>query len=290
MTDLSDETRNLIARGREGVPLTSERRSAIRAGVYAKLTGAAVAATTTLASTKTAAAAGVGAGWTTAALKVVGVVAAVATLGGATVAIVTYDRPVTEPSTSVTAVATAVAPSATKAFDGGSAGFEEHATPPTAASVAVAPPIHEAVVAAKLDAGRGTRRMSRDGRVAEENAVPTTATSIGAPAIADAQQQPNLSEAKEPGHSLEADVLLLKEAHRVLTAGDGAQALRLLAEHATRFPASTLEPERSAERVFALCQQKQLEAARAAADAFLDAHPRGPLATRVRGSCAQPTR
>jgi hypothetical protein len=86
--------------------------------------------------------------------------------------------------------------------------------------------------------------------------------------------------------SLEQDARLLRDAHRALADGDATAALRLLDEHAARFPESTLEPERSAERVFALCRAGRDADARIAADAFLRAHPAGPLAARVGASCA----
>jgi outer membrane protein assembly factor BamD (BamD/ComL family) len=77
----------------------------------------------------------------------------------------------------------------------------------------------------------------------------------------------------------------LREAHAALGAGQAARALELLDEHAARFPASALEPERSAERVFALCLDGRVDAARAAASRFISLHPTGPLSQRVRASC-----
>jgi TolA-binding protein len=85
--------------------------------------------------------------------------------------------------------------------------------------------------------------------------------------------------------SLAEETTLLRAAHDAIAAGDPARALRLLDEHAARFPNSALEPERSAERVFAYCAAQDTAYARAAASSFLAAHPTGPLAMRVRSSC-----
>jgi hypothetical protein len=93
------------------------------------------------------------------------------------------------------------------------------------------------------------------------------------------------SQAPSAATSLADDAALLRAAHQALSAGDASRALRLLDEHAARFPASALEPERSAERVFALCAAGRVPAAHDAASAFLVSHPTGPLSLRVASSC-----
>jgi hypothetical protein len=60
-----------------------------------------------------------------------------------------------------------------------------------------------------------------------------------------------------------------------------------LDEHASRFPAGVLEPEREAERVFALCDVGRVADARREGARFLAATPSGPLAARVAASCAR---
>jgi hypothetical protein len=94
--------------------------------------------------------------------------------------------------------------------------------------------------------------------------------------------------APAPVSSLEAEVQLLNEADRALKGGDAAGCLSLLVEHARRFPRSTLEPERSAERVLALCAAGRKAEAQREARTFLAEHDSGPLAARVRASCAGP--
>jgi hypothetical protein len=94
--------------------------------------------------------------------------------------------------------------------------------------------------------------------------------------------------ASAPAESrLEQEVHLLRDADRAVKAGDPERALVLLDRHATAFPHSTLEPERMAERVFALCRAGRIAQARAEAATFLTAHPEGPLALRVRSSCSE---
>jgi hypothetical protein len=83
---------------------------------------------------------------------------------------------------------------------------------------------------------------------------------------------------------------LLRDADLAVKGGDPQRALLLLERHAAAFPHSTLEPERMAERVFALCRAGRVAQARAEAAMFLTVHPEGPLALRVRSSCSDGAR
>jgi hypothetical protein len=96
---------------------------------------------------------------------------------------------------------------------------------------------------------------------------------------------PGVLPASAATSTLEREVRLLRDADLATKDGDPERALALLDEHAAAFPRSDLEPERSAERVFALCSAGRVEEERNAASAFLSAHPTGPLAARVRGAC-----
>jgi hypothetical protein len=89
--------------------------------------------------------------------------------------------------------------------------------------------------------------------------------------------------------SLAEEVNLLRSARVALDRGDGAQALRLLDAHETRFQRGTLYEERLASRVLALCAVGRIDAARSTAQELERAAPRSPHLPRVRTSCiAQP--
>ncbi len=64
-------------------------------------------------------------------------------------------------------------------------------------------------------------------------------------------------------------------------------ALALLTAQERSFPGGTLQAERAAARVLALCSARRVPAARAAAELFLRSYPDSPLADRVSGSCAK---
>lgn len=85
--------------------------------------------------------------------------------------------------------------------------------------------------------------------------------------------------------TLDAEVVLLREANAALQSGDSRRALVLLDQHAARFHQGALAEERAAQRVFALCQSGRTDEASAEAREFLRAAPRSPLAARVRSSC-----
>jgi RNA polymerase sigma-70 factor (ECF subfamily) len=84
---------------------------------------------------------------------------------------------------------------------------------------------------------------------------------------------------------VEAEVLLIGEAHSALQAGDSSRALILLDEHVRRFPAGALGEERDAARIVALCSLGRIAEAHTATERFLWAFPSSPHAARVRGSC-----
>jgi len=87
--------------------------------------------------------------------------------------------------------------------------------------------------------------------------------------------------------SVSAEVDLLKNAQRALSAGDATTALSLLDRHASQFPSGALVVERMAARVFALCELGRVDEARGVARAFLKAAPNSPLVPRVTASCAK---
>jgi len=89
--------------------------------------------------------------------------------------------------------------------------------------------------------------------------------------------------ASEP--TIDEEVRLLNAAQASLRAGDPGQALRLLDEHASRFPASKLADARAVARMTALCKQGQATSAREEADRFLARYPNSPFAERVRKVC-----
>jgi len=65
--------------------------------------------------------------------------------------------------------------------------------------------------------------------------------------------------------------------------------LRILEDHARRFPNGALAEERDAARVLALCDLQRLDEARDVARRFLREHPRSPLAPRVAHACDDTT-
>ena len=82
-----------------------------------------------------------------------------------------------------------------------------------------------------------------------------------------------------------AEVALMRDAQVALRAGNAPRALRLVDEHAQRYPFGALAEEREALRVFALCDLGRTAEAGAEATIFLSAHPQSPIADRVRSSC-----
>src|SRR5690606_28075376 len=101
-----------------------------------------------------------------------------------------------------------------------------------------------------------------------------------------AARAPELAPIGSPIVSTLADEMaLIRAAWADLRAGRGDAALASLDAHRSRFPEGALAPERDAARAIALCASARRDEGLAAASSFLHAHPRSPLAARVRDAC-----
>jgi hypothetical protein len=112
----------------------------------------------------------------------------------------------------------------------------------------------------------------------------TTPVARAGSAPADARA-PDAGEPARLASTLDGELALVRAAWLALRAGRVAEALVALDDHAHRFPAGVLAPERDAARAVALCRAGRSAEGARAAEAFLAAHPRSPLASRVRASC-----
>jgi hypothetical protein len=286
MSELSRETRELLARGRGGGAAASSR-ARMKRHVLAQVAGSSVVATTTTAAARVAIA------------KFLGVASVVVAVGGGAGLVSRGPAPA---STPVVAVSTPAAPVAhpnpgprlaapiapTGAPSASPTVPDSRPEPPTVTPPIAAPPPARPVARAVYGgASRAATPNVAPARNEPSGAAvaPMPSPDVSAVAIAPSRSSLPPRSSFAPRSSLEDDARLLRGAHAALAAGDAAGALRLLELHAARFPASALEPERSAERVFALCLARRADDARAAADGFLRMHPDGPLARRVRASC-----
>jgi len=85
-----------------------------------------------------------------------------------------------------------------------------------------------------------------------------------------------------PEFTVADEARLVHDGVRALHEGQPACALTLLDTHAHFYPRGVLAEERDAERALALAQLGRMMEARAAAAAFLRAHPGSPLGARLR--------
>jgi hypothetical protein len=275
MSGLSRETRILLERGR-GESLPPAHRARLKKTVLAEVWGVAALTTSTV-------------GWGATIAKVLAVV----TLVGAATGWVamtqtqrTVGRPLDQPPASVTAAEARPVP-----LDPSSAPAVQRST--TAAKEGVPFASSGTSIAVPLPAKAVPLRS-----VSADPPLKTQDPFLGSPSVtepaapvSDAPSTVQANAAFAPS-SLDEEARLLRQANASLQSGDVEGCLLLLDEHAKRFPAGVLSPERSAERVFALCQAGRVTEARPLAAAFLAATPEGPLSKRIRSSCggAQPVR
>jgi outer membrane protein assembly factor BamD (BamD/ComL family) len=74
---------------------------------------------------------------------------------------------------------------------------------------------------------------------------------------------------------------MLDQARGAMDSGDPARALSMLDAYGARFPHGVMGPEASMLRIEALVASGDHSAAKRAADAFLQANPTSPYASRI---------
>lgn len=95
-------------------------------------------------------------------------------------------------------------------------------------------------------------------------------------------------ERPDESSTLEAELSLLRAARAALGAADPTTALRLLADHARRFPGGHLTEERMILRAQALCERGDHDQAREAHRQFNKAYPNSPHAGTLAETCRAP--
>lgn len=89
--------------------------------------------------------------------------------------------------------------------------------------------------------------------------------------------------------SLAEETRLLERAREAVTGNRPKDALALLRDAEAKFPNGVLRQERAVLRVVALCDAGKAPQGRTAAAAFLRAHPRSALRSRVESACPEAT-
>jgi hypothetical protein len=256
MSELGPQAKALLDAALDGDEPTPEERARVRTAIAANLAVGAAAVGQSAAAAKTAAAGAVGAGSAAAGTGTAVGIAAKAVLS----------------LTLVSAVG-----AGTTLYVRSSSSHRE-ARPPTVPSFV-------------QTASPGGRSLPPE--VAAPVAAPAMATTSlesskpSAKPLASAAAPPSVVHAhtRSTSSDVEAEVLLIGEAHRALQSGNASGALVMLDEHARRYPAGALGEERDAARIAALCALGRVAEGRDAADRFLREFPSSPLAARVRTSC-----
>jgi hypothetical protein len=122
-----------------------------------------------------------------------------------------------------------------------------------------------------------------DDTPAQTSAAPTPKAHEGAVSGGQPEPQPEPSATPDP---LAAEAAALREAQRALRDGRASHAIELLAAQDARFARGSLQQERAAARVLALCQAGSRDRARAEAAQFASRWPRSALLSRVQAACS----
>jgi hypothetical protein len=306
-----DERSALFARARgAGTPTDADRRR-VRSALTRKL-GMAAGAVVTTSTTKAAGLAGAasmaGLGGSTMLAVKVGAVA-LAVVAATAGAVVLHGRRATAPSAPLptasseevhgvappVSAAPVLSPPPFSSLVASPSASPPSATAPTATgawATVTSQPI--ATPTGPLPAGRADSVASPSlerGPVAD--ALPTAPIAIangspGANVLPDPSASPTASSSVSAAHGPDEtteELALIRQMQEALRAGDAARTLAFVREHERRFPAGQLTPECDGAKVLALCMGASRERAAALGHAYLDSHPRSPLAARVRATC-----
>jgi hypothetical protein len=258
MSELSKETRLLLAKARPSPALEPSHRSRLKKAIFAKIllgssfaiaTGAGTAAASPL--LKTLLSFGIGAAAAVGAIAVHEIVVAPAPVVSLPIAMPTGSAELPKVST-VPPIAVSDSPS--------------QAQPTLVVSASITPP-HLATTLA-------------DAAAANVDS-PVEASSSPAP-MGSANTQPPPQPVSQLTQ-LQEETSLIRQADSLIRSGNAAAALSLLDQHASRFPTGTLSPERTVQRVLALCALGRKQDALGYAQPLLQAG--GPLVTRIQSSC-----
>lgn len=274
MSELSPETRALLARANEGAGLSSSDRARIKQGVLALAAAGAVAGS----ASAGVAAAKQGATWALSTKLLATVVAIGVAIGGGIAWHRSRGAQAPPPTASL----------ATPRVHTGEAAPPE--TPPRAQSPLperhTEPTTHAPAPPASALAVTDTRELRAEPRARARSAARDRVEASETAAVQAPEPERAASATTASAASLLEEARLVREAKSATKEGDTTSALRLLDEHATRFPLGVLEPEREAERIFALCKAGRLDVARREAARFVATARPTLLVARVRASCA----
>jgi hypothetical protein len=87
------------------------------------------------------------------------------------------------------------------------------------------------------------------------------------------------------GTDLAAELALLREADTALDQGNASKALKLLDEHARKFPRGQMIPERLLQKAIAFCKLGKQDKSRATIEKLLRTYPSTPLRARASEVC-----
>jgi hypothetical protein len=274
MKELGPDARTILDAGRSGDDPTPADRARLRAAVMRR-----VAASAALGAAATTAAQGTALGASTLIASGIKVVTVLIVASAACVGAVRLLAQASAPTRPATATAIASSTGAPLPISTPAA-RDARAAPASSSEVAPAPPVHDgrsadSAASAPMPSAPAARLPPQTFVDRGRSSPPT-----------DPRPRARSGSAAPTEDALEVEARGLGEAHGALQEGDPARALRLLDQQSTAYAGGQLGEEREAARVLALCKLGRVDEASAARARFLDAHPRSPLADRVRNACA----
>lgn len=116
--------------------------------------------------------------------------------------------------------------------------------------------------------------------------VPSEPSAADIASLPTEETKPAPVRARNRSADLEGEMKLLRQADGALRRGDTADALAALNKHAAQYPGGLLSQEREGVRAIALCRSGSVAQGQSAAQRFLSAAAKSPLASRIRSACS----
>jgi hypothetical protein len=154
------------------------------------------------------------------------------------------------------------------------------------ASTDAAEPRSTSAVAAASSTS-ATRAVSSEVAPAPSSLAPEPSATAALTRSAPTARLNPVPEAPSDVDPLQAETAALRNAQRAIRSGEPERALALIREQDATYRGGALAQERAAARIFALCDLRRTEEARAEIRRFARQWPRSPLLSRIQsGACA----
>jgi hypothetical protein len=183
------------------------------------------------------------------------------------------------------AVSVPVRGASAKRRDTAAHGGAARARPPKAGPLAMGSSVVESEARVEPTPARAVDMAASERAAAADRQRDVAPDELAVRAARATERSPQLRDRELAPQALDDELSWLGAAQQALSAGEPSRALRLVQQHAFRFPRGALATERKVVQALALCALQRKAAARVVVDELVRAAPSSPLVLRVQRKC-----